>query len=283
VRVAILGMGAIGQVVARALDGRADLVKVDRTHAPLRADERPVDAAVVTTKTPGTSWAADIAAKLLMPNGVALTIQNGLGNFETLVAAVGRERASVGVIYVGAQLVDGALRATGPGKVELGRPAGQGPRASLDALTKLLKAGGMDVTVVDDPWPSVWRKVVTNAAVNPLSALVRKTNAELLADAPTSRVADGIAREVARVATAAGVPISDDDAVKQWRAMAALTGANRSSMLQDVEAGRATEIDAINGAVFREGEKRGVIAPLNQAMTLLVGSIGIGNPAGTKG
>ena len=276
-------MGAIGQVVARALDGRADLVKVDRTHAPLRADERPVDAAVVTTKTPGTSWAADIAAKLLMPNGVALTIQNGLGNFETLVAAVGRERASVGVIYVGAQLVDGALRATGPGKVELGRPAGQGPRASLDALTKLLKAGGMDVTVVDDPWPSVWRKVVTNAAVNPLSALIRKTNAELLADAPTSRVADGIAREVARVATAAGVPISDDDAVKQWRAMAALTGANRSSMLQDVEAGRATEIDAINGAVFREGEKRGVIAPLNQAMTLLVGSIGIGNPAGTKG
>jgi len=218
-----------------------------------------------------------------MPNGVALTIQNGLGNFETLVAAVGRERASVGVIYVGAQLVDGALRATGPGKVELGRPAGQGPRASLDALTKLLKAGGMDVTVVDDPWPSVWRKVVTNAAVNPLSALIRKTNAELLADAPTSRVADGIAREVARVATAAGVPISDDDAVKQWRAMAALTGANRSSMLQDVEAGRATEIDAINGAVFREGEKRGVIAPLNQAMTLLVCSIGIGNPAGTKG
>src|SRR2546430_16746946 len=266
-------MGAIGHVVSRALDGRAELVKVDRTHAPLRADERTVDAAVVTTKTPGTSWAADTAAKLLMPNGVALTIQNGLGNFETLVAAVGRERASVGVIYVGAQLVDGALRATGPGKVELGRPAGQGPRASLDALTKLLKAGGMDVTVVDDPWPSVWRKVVTNAAVNPLSALIRKTNAELLADAPTSRVADGIAREVARVASAAGVPISDDDAVNQWRAMAALTGANRSSMLQDVEAGRSTEIDAINGAVFREGEKRGVAAPLNQAMTLLVSAV----------
>ncbi len=221
-RVAILGMGAIGQVVARALDGRVDLVKVDRTHAPLRADERPVDAAVVTTKTPGTSWAADIAVELLMPNGVALTIQNGLGNFEALVAAVGRERASVGVIYVGAQLVDGALRATGPGKVELGRPAGQGPRASLDALAKLLKAGGMDVTVVDDPWPSVWRKVVTNAAVNPLSALIRKTNAELLADAPACRIADGLAREVARVASAAGVAIGDDDAVKQWRAMAAL-------------------------------------------------------------
>ena len=131
----------------------------------------------------------------------------------------------------------------------------------------------MDVTVVDDAWPAVWRKVVTNAAVNPLTAFIHRTNAELLADAPASRVADGIAREVARVATASGVRISEDEAVKQWRAMAALTGANRSSMLQDVEAGRPTEIDAISGAVAREGERRGVAAPLNQAMTLLIASL----------
>jgi 2-dehydropantoate 2-reductase len=272
-RIAILGMGAIGHVVARALERRADVVKVDRTHSPLRADEQPVDAVVVTTKTPGTAWAADVAAKILARDGVALTIQNGLGNYETLVAAVGVDRTAVGVIYVGAQLVDGALRATGPGKVELGRPVGKSPRANLDALAKLLSAGGMDVTVVDDPWPSVWRKVVTNAAVNPLSALIRKTNAELLADAPACRIADGLAREVARVASASGVAIAEDDAIRQWRAMAALTGANRSSMLQDVEAGRATEVDAISGAVFREGEKRGVAAPLNQAMTLLVSAV----------
>src|SRR5438093_1201187 len=165
-RVAILGMGAIGHVIARALDGRADLVKVDRTHAPLRDGESPVDA-----------------------------------------------------------------------------------------------------------WPAVWRKVVTNAAVNPLTALTRRTNAELLADAPASSVADSIAREVARVATATGVPIEETEAVTQWRSMAALTGANRSSMLQDVEAGRPTEIDAISGAVAREGERRGVAAPLNQAMTLPVSAL----------
>ena len=272
-RVAILGMGAIGHVIARALDGRADLVKVDRMNAPLREGEAPVDAAIVTTKTPGTVWAAEIAAKILAPDGVALTIQNGLGNYETLVEHVGRERAAVGVIYVGAQMVNNELRATGAGKVELGRPPGTAPRAKLDELGVLLGAGGMDVTVVDDAWPAVWRKVVTNAAVNPLSALIRRTNADLLADAPASRVADCLAREVARVASASGVPITDDEAVKQWRAMAALTGANRSSMLQDVEAGRPTEVDAISGAVAREGERRGVAAPLNQAMTVLVSSL----------
>ncbi|MEK6206723.1 MAG: 2-dehydropantoate 2-reductase [Chloroflexota bacterium] len=272
-RVAILGMGAVGHVVARALDGRADLVKVDRTHAPLRKGEAAVDAAIVTTKTPGTEWAAQVAAQILAPDGVALTIQNGLGNYEKLVEQVGRERTAVGVIYVGAQMVNGDLRATGPGKVELGRPPGMAPRAKLNELAKLLGAGGMDVKVVDDAWPAVWRKIVTNAAVNPLSALIRRTNAELLTDPSASRVADCLAREVARVATASGVQISEDDAVQQWRAMAALTGANRSSMLQDVEAGRPTEVDAISGAVAREGERRGVAAPLNQAMTVLVASL----------
>ena len=272
-RVAILGMGAIGHVIARALEGRAGLVKVDRTRAPLRDDETPVDAAILTTKTPGTAWAAAVAVKILAPDGVALTIQNGLGNYEILAEHVGRQRAAVGVIYVGAQLLNGELRATGPGKVELGRPTAATSRTKLDELGRTLHEGGMDVTVVDDAWPAVWRKVVTNAAVNPLTAFIHRTNAELLADAPASRVADGIAREVARVATASGVRISEDEAVKQWRAMAALTGANRSSMLQDVEAGRPTEIDAISGAVAREGERRGVAAPLNQAMTLLVASL----------
>ena len=275
-RVAILGMGAIGHVVLRALHGRADVVKVDRTHAPLREGEGSVEAAIVTTKAPGTEWAAEIAAKLLTPDGLALTIQNGLGNYEKLVEHVGHERAAVGVIYVGAQMVEGELRATGPGKVELARPPGAEPRAKLEQLAQLLGAGGMDVTVVDDPWPAVWRKIVTNAAVNPLSALIRRTNAELLTDPSASRVADCLAREVARVATAAGIHISEDDAVKQWRAMAALTGATRSSMLQDVEAGRPTEIEAISGAVAREGERRGVAAPLNQAMALLVASLASG-------
>jgi 2-dehydropantoate 2-reductase len=271
-RIAIVGMGAIGHVVARALEGhrKVDLVRIDRTTAPLRPDERPVDVAVIATKTPGTDWAANVAAKVLQTDGVALTIQNGLGNFETLAEHIGRGRAAVGVIYVGAQLVDGELRSTGPGTLELGRPRGEKARANLEELAMLLAEGGMEVRLVDDPWPSVWRKLVTNAAVNPLTALVGKTNAELLADPAAASVADALAREVARVATAHGVRISDDEAVTQWRSMAALTGANRSSMLQDIDAGRATEVDAISGAVAREGERRGVAAPLNQAMTLLV-------------
>lgn len=268
-------MGAIGHVVERALRGRVEVVPIDRTRAPLREDERPVDAAVVCVKTHGTAWAADVARRVLARDGAAITIQNGLGNYERLREAVGAERAAVGVIYVGARLDEqGELHATGPGRAELGRPAGAAPARHLDALAEALRAGGMTVSVVDDPWPAVWRKVATNAAVNPVTALLGILNADLLTDPRAASVADGLAREVARVATASGVAIAEDDAVTWWREMAKLTGANRSSMLQDVEAKRATEIDAICGAVQREGARHGVAAPLNQSMALLVSSLG---------
>ena len=272
-------MGAIGSVVERALAGQVTgLVRIDRTKVPLRSDEKPVDVAVVCVKTHGTAWAADVAGRILAPDGMAITIQNGLGNHEALVAAVGEERAAVGVIYVGARLDErGALQATGPGRVELGRPGGgsrdEGPRLAFDAFVRALERGGMTVSATDDAWPSVWRKVATNAAVNPTTALLGYTNAELLADVAGSRVADGLAAEVARVATASGVAIGEDEARRWWREMAQLTGANLSSMLQDVQAGRPTEVDAICGAVHREGERRGVAAPLNQSMTVLVGAL----------
>lgn len=247
---------------------------VDRTRAPLDPHTAPVGAAVICVKTHGTAWAADAARRVLAADGVAITIQNGLGNYETLRDAVGEERSAVGVIYVGARLdAAGVLHATGPGRAELGRPRGAASRTALETLATSLRDGGMSVTVVDDPWPSVWRKVATNAAVNPVTALLRCLNSDLLADPSAARVADGLAREVARVATASGVPIAEADAVAWWREMAQLTGANRSSMLQDVEAGRATEVDAICGAVHREGERRGVPAPLNQSLAVLVSAL----------
>lgn len=267
-------MGAIGNVVARALAGRAEIVGIDRTKAPFRPGEAAVDAAVVCVKTPGTPWAAEVAQHVVSRDGVLLTIQNGLGNYEILAAAVGEARVAVGVIYVGARLDDGDLWATGPGKVELGRPSRAEPRRALESLAARLAEGGMTVSVVDDPWTSVWRKVAVNAAMNPTTALLGYTNDELLADRAASRVADGLAAEVARVATATGVAIADEEAPRLWRDIAILTGANRSSMLQDVQARRPTEIDAICGAVHREGERRGVAAPLNQAMTVLVGALG---------
>lgn len=280
-RIAILGMGAIGHVIAKALEGRpgVELVRVDRTRSPLRPDEAAVQAAIVCTKTFGTGWAAEVAQRILARDGVVATVQNGLGNYETLAAAVGPGRVSLGAIYVGARILpDGSLFATGPGRVELARPQPGAPpqpraREHLEELARHLAAGGMQVSVVDDAWPTVWRKLAVNAAMNPTTAIFRLTNGELLTDPAAGPLADELARETARVATATGVALGEDEAVGAWRDIATRLGANRSSMLQDLEAGKPTEIEAINGAVAREARRVGADAPVNEAITLLMHAV----------
>ncbi len=272
-RVAVVGMGAIGHVVAKALDGHADLVRIDRTRAPLRDGEALVDAAVVCVKGYGTAWAADVAARVVSREGVVATVQNGLGNVEILAAAVGADRVAAGVIYVGAELRDGELIATGAGRVELGRPRAARAREHLEALARAMAAGGMEVTVVDDPSPSVWRKLVVNAAMNPTTAIFRLRNPDMPGHPAAAPLADELARETARVARAAGIAIDPDGAPGMWRATAGFV--ERSSMLQDVEAARPTEIDAINGAVAREGARLGVPAPLNEAIAILVKAVDV--------
>jgi 2-dehydropantoate 2-reductase len=262
-RVAVLGLGAIGTLITRTLEGRVPVLCIDRTKAPLDGAGERVDIAIVTTKSQGTAWAAEIARRVLAKNGTVLTIQNGLGHRERLAATLGDDRVAVGIIYVGAALENGELHTTGPGRVELERAR------HIDDLATALAAGGMTASVVDDPWPAVWRKLVGNAALNPVSALVGITNGELL-EHLAARIVDRAAKEAARVASAEGVPIGDHEAIRLWRTMAELTASNRSSMLQDVRRGRATEIDWINGEVVRRGRRHGVATPVNEALLQLV-------------
>lgn len=271
-RVAIVGMGAVGHLMARALEGRADLTRVDRWTAPLTAGIAPVEALLVTTKTPGTNWAAGVAARVLAPDGVALTIQNGLGNAEILAERLGPQRVARGVIYVGVQLfADGTLSATGAGRLEIGKPPAPAARSELDRLATLLRAGGVTVEMLDDLAGVVWRKLVVNCAVNPTTALLACTHEELLQHATACRLADAIARETVRVAAAAGVSLGENFALRHWREVVSSCSANPySSMLQDVLAGRETEVEAINGAVARFAAQHGVPAPLNGAMATLV-------------
>jgi 2-dehydropantoate 2-reductase len=271
VRVAILGMGAIGHVIARALEGRVELVRIDRTRSPLRDGEAPVDAAVVSVKTYGTPWAADVAARVVSSGGVVATVQNGLGNLEALAKKIPDDRISLGAIYVGAEMIAERLEATGAGRIELGRPRHAEAGAHLDALAAAMRDGGMTVDVVDDPWPTIWRKLLVNAALNPTTAMFGLRNPEVPGHPAAHPLADELARETARVATAAGVAIDPAKAPGMWQAVAAFV--NRSSMLQDLEAGRPTEIDAINGAIAREGARRGVDAPVNEAIALLVKAV----------
>jgi 2-dehydropantoate 2-reductase len=215
------------------------------------------------------SWQTPRAASQLMAclegSGIALTLQNGLGNYEILANALGEQRIALGVTTVAARMIEpGYVQHTGDGKVTLGI------HPMLSKLGEVLAKSGFKIESVDDPRSLLWGKLVINAAINPLTAILRIPNGELLAQADTRELLSEVATETEFIAYYHGIRLPYPDPIDAVEQVARNTAANHSSMLQDVLNGRPTEIDAINGAIVHEGEKAGVPTPVNRVLWQLV-------------
>jgi 2-dehydropantoate 2-reductase len=218
------------------------------------------------------SWQTERVARQLEgcldKDGIALTLQNGLGNYETLVGTLGQDRVAIGVTTVGARMIEpGYVQHTGEGKVSIGF------HPNLDGLEELLKKTGFPIEMTADPKSLQWGKLVINAAINPLTALLRVANGELLSRPSAWELLKDAATEAAMVASHQGIKLPYEDPVTMVEAVARDTAANFSSMLQDVLRGTPTEIDAINGAIIRMGDQAGVLTPINHMLWRLVRSL----------
>ena len=215
------------------------------------------------------SWQTQQVSRQLLGcldgSGIALTLQNGFGNVESLQAVLGSERVALGVTTTGARMLEpGYVQHTGEGKVSLGS------HKKIAGFGELLQEAGFQVETIADPQSLLWGKLVINAAINPLTALLRVPNGQLLARSSARELMQEAATEAALVAAAKGIRLPYDDPEDAVEAVAKDTASNISSMLQDVLRGTPTEIDAINGAVIREGEKVGLLAPVNRILWRLV-------------
>ncbi len=143
----------------------------------------------------------------------------------------------------------------------------------LTPLEELLPAAGFKVQWVEDARALAWGKLVINAAINPLTALLGVPNGQLLERPAARTVMASLAREAAKVANSQGVRLPFKDPVGAAEDVVRKTAANQSSMLQDVKRGAPTEIDSICGAVVREGQQHGVPTPLNWAVWNLVRAV----------
>lgn len=270
--VTLLGTWAAGLEALKERGIRLDSDGKEEIHR-VRATARPEDClgaefALVLVKSWQTERAAAMLKTCLAEDGVALTLQNGLGNIETLQSALGEARAALGVTTTGATLLGpGHVRAGGSGPTHIARH----PR--LEAGKNLLEQAGFQVEIADDVEGLLWGKLVVNAGINPLTALLRVPNGRLL-DLPEARaLMTEAATEAAAVAQAAGIRIPHADPVRQVEDVARRTATNRSSMLQDILRGAPTEIDAICGAVTRQGERLGIEVPVNRTLWRLVRSV----------
>lgn len=230
----------------------------------------PVDLVILFVKSAATRLAATSAATVLKPGGRILTLQNGLGNAETIAEVIGIERVLVGTTAQGATLLgSGRVRHAGQGDTHIGRMTGDADQFCQD-VAAILSRAGLPTFVEADVRSLVWGKLVINVGINALTALLRLHNGQL-AELPETRQLLAMAvEEAVRVATAAGISLPYENPVDKVLTVAIATKQNQSSMLQDVLRQSCTEIAVINGAVVREGERLGVTTPVNRTLTLLV-------------
>jgi 2-dehydropantoate 2-reductase len=184
---------------------------------------------------------------------------------------------AAGVVTAGATLLGAGHVSSHPGAISLGnRPSAP----ALGQLAALLADAGFETELRADLERLVWRKLAVNCAINPLSAVRALPNGALLARSEDRELLAAAAREVQQVAAARGVDLGTD-AAELARGVARRTGGNRSSMLQDVERGAPTEIDALNGAVILEGRRLGVPTPVNEWLCQELARVTAARRAGT--
>jgi 2-dehydropantoate 2-reductase len=229
-----------------------------RTTVPQRAD-----LAVVTVKAADTAAAAADLADCTLE--ACLSLQNGMGN-EARLAATLDCPVLAGTCSYGANLrAPGTVAFTGRGEIVLGDRHG-GQSAVADEVGAAFRAAGIETTVAADMPTRLWEKLAVNAGINAVTALARVANGAL-ADPPADAVAADAAREAAAVAREQGIDLTDERAVSLLERVVGDTAANHSSMLQDVSAGRRTEIDAINGYVV---DTATAPVPVNETLAALV-------------
>lgn len=232
-----------------------------------------VDLVIVFTKAMFTAAAIEQNLGLIGEDTSVLTLQNGLGNGEKIAALTGADKVLCGITNWPADLVGhGQIHVDGQGTVKLWSLDGT-DRPSIHAVATALDDAGLSATAEPEVQRHIWEKVIFNAALNGVGALTRLTVGEIGDFAPSREIALGIVAEGIAIAHGSGVPVDGAAVEASVEFSMANHRQHKTSMLQDVEAGRLTEVDSIHGGLLDAAQAAGVKAPLLHACTSLLRSI----------
>ena len=225
--------------------------------------------AIVFVDSNNTAAAAATASKVLAPNGFAITFQNGIGNVEKLQAVLGKAR-----VLGGSSMCSAASRGAGhvhlthAGKTSIGEPDGA-VRSRTTRLAEALNDAGFETEVAPDIMAVIWEKFALNCCINAIAATTGLRAGEMARLPELDAFQDRIIAEVMAVTEARGVRLPTPDLPAKIKAHCRMK-LNQPSMLQHVEAGRRTEIDALNAALLREAAALGIATPYNEALVALL-------------
>jgi len=233
----------------------------------------PVDLVLVFVKCYHTEAAVRGARSLFGPETAILSLQNGWGNAPRIASIAGEDRVLAGVTYHSATVLGpGHVLHTGKGKTVFGELDGR----LTDRVRKIeeaFRSSGLEVESSEQILTEIWKKLALNCATLPTTSLLRFLAGQLVEHEGTLNLMRAILAEVVRVAAAQRITIDEEE---RWETIVSLlrrAAGGKSSMLQDVENGRRTEIDVINGAIVEAGRRLGIATPVNDAMYWLVRSL----------
>jgi 2-dehydropantoate 2-reductase len=292
-KVGIIGAGSMGTLFGYHLADACEVTMLDRNADLLASIER--DGLCVNDAAPRRVTTARNASQLfgssvlflfvkavdtlnalrpfagqLNPATPIVSLQNGVGNEDAIKTALG------GAVPIVLGITTESSLSTGPGRArssEAGNTilgsGGAAPETSK-RMAGLLAQSGLRASVVYDIRPHLWGKLVANAAINAISALLDCDAGAIPADANAAHLAQAIAREAATVAAGMRINLPFNDPWQYVTEVIAVGADSKSSMAFDLEMGHPTEIDHINGAVVAAGRRIGVSTPYNDAIVRLI-------------
>jgi 2-dehydropantoate 2-reductase len=292
VKLGIVGAGALGTLFGQRLAADNDVVLLERRNDvvdAVRSNGLRVDGegrAAHATSEPRELFGVQILfvfvratdtlralrpfAAELSPATAIVSLQNGLGNEEAIKAALGGTIPLViGATTESALAVGpGDVHRVGEGTTVLGS-AGASPE-TINRVARLLVDAGFRASAAYDIRPHLWGKLIANAAINPVAALLDRPNGVVLTDEHAGEIARSLAQEAATVANAMRIPLPFTDPWSYVKTIVEQTAELDNSMLYDLRSGARTEVDFINGAVVAAGRRAAVPTPYNETLTALV-------------
>ena len=239
----------------------------------------PFEIVLITVKAYDTESAASQAEPLMATDSLMVSFQNGLGNMESIAKVAGAMRTGGARVIFGAELEDyGSVKVTVYAEPVMIAPFVRSPQSSekekIEWLVQALNGAGVPSAYTDDVTPFLWAKVFYNAPLNPLSALLRSSYGELADNPFTKPLMDQVIFEAFQVAQKKGVALPWKSCKEFlevfYHKLIPPTAAHHASMLRDIERGKRTEIDAINGMVCRYAEELGMKTPVNESLVKLI-------------
>lgn len=301
-KICFLGAGALGSAIGGTLSANGvDVTLFDRSQAHVDAINRvglilvdgdrkttvrtkattscegmaPVDLVIVLVKSFATREAVASVLPIVGPDTVVMSLQNGLGHEDIISDVVGRERTMAGKTYVGGVfLAPGRVMAGTVGKLTVIGELDGTLSARARAIAAVFDAAGLPCQVSDNIVGTMWDKLLINVSTGAISGVTGLTYGPLYDVPACEATAIAAVEEAMAVARAAGVRLSIRAARDAWTmASAGLPYEFRTSMLQSLEKGAATEIDFINGAVVRAGQRHGIPTPVNATLVACIKGI----------